>query len=918
VSDSSAVPDRDTSLSRWRDYVAARLPPLGVAAERELEIVEELAQQLEAAHAAALARGADEAAATAIAAAEVPDWRALATELARIERRSPRARSGRPSNPSHSPGADPSRGGLMSGWSRDLRYALRSLQRAPGFASFAVATIAMGIAATTIVYSLVDGVLLRPFPIADPDRLTVLSSTDPDGNRMSLSWPDYLDLREQASSFSAIGAWAPERVNYVGGDRPELLPARRVTAGLFELLGVRPERGRLFLESDDAPGAEPVAVVSHRFWVGRLGGDPAAVGRAIRLGDHPVTVVGVLPASFSINRREDVFQPLGPLLAPGNYRLARENHWGLYAIARLRPGVELEAARTEVRALGQRLSAAHQDTSAGQGAELLTLRDSVVGQVRSLLWIVLAAVGALLAIGCVNLANLLIARATAQRQENAVRRALGAGRWRLVRQSLTETLILSGVGCALGTAVGGAGLRVLLPLLPEGFPRLEAVGLDLRVVGAAALVATATGLVVGVAAALLGSRTAVAPLLRDARVMSHGSGRKSTRRALLVTEIALAVVLVAGAGLMGRTLMRLLAVDPGFRPQGMLTAKLQLSRARHPRDETAAFLAAAEERLRALPGVEAAGFTQSLPIEGSAWGSVFVIEGRPELPPAEVPSLALVPVSPSYLPTLGVPIVAGRALSADDRADSPIVAVVSESFAERFFPNESPLGRRFKQGWTVGGGGDWIEIVGVAGDVKLDGLAVPATAIAYLPITQYPVNQCAVVLRVAGDPARFARQLEAALHELDPELPLFAVRPMRTLVDESLVSQRLSLWMLGGFSALALLLAAVGVFGVTAYLVAQRGREFGIRLALGADQAGVLRLVLGEGARTASAGVALGLAGAIAVAGVLRSLLYEVAPRDPATLAVAASALLVVSVGAALVPAIRAARIDPLAVLRDE
>jgi putative ABC transport system permease protein len=715
-------------------------------------------------------------------------------------------------------------------------------------------------------------------------------------------------------------------VSYSGGDRTELLPARRITANLFDVLGVRPERGRFFLASEYQPGAEPVAIVSHRFWINRLGGDPAAVGRAIRLDDRAVTVVGVLPPSYVIARREDVFQPLGQQLVAGNFRLMRQNHWGLFAVARLDPAVGFDAAQAEVRALGKSLSDAHPESSAGQGAELVTLREWVVGEVRSLLWIVLAAVGALLAIGCVNLANLLLARAAAQRQANAVRRALGAGRWRLVRQSLAETLLLAAIGCVVGTAIGAAGLRLLLPLLPDWFPRLEAVGLDARVVAVAALVATAIGLVVGAVAALYGSGRAVAPLLRDARVTTQGSGRISTRRLLLTTQIALAVVLVAGAGLMGRTLTRLLAVDPGFRTEGLLTAKLQLSRERYPEPQIATFLAAAEERIRALPGVENVGFTQALPIEGSYWGSVFVVEGRPDLPPAEVPSLALVPVTPSYLSTLGVPIVAGRAIGVDDRADAPRVAVVSESFVARYFsdqapsqaPGESPLGRRFKQGWSASDGGDWFEIVGVARDVKLDGLALPSPVVAYLPIAQHPGAQNAVVVRVAGDPAQLVRPLEAALQELDPELPLFAVRPMRVLVDENLVSQRLSLWMLGAFSALALLLAAVGVFGVTAYLVARRGREFGVRLALGSSQGEVLRLVLGEGARTAGAGVALGLAGALAVAGVLRSLLYEIAPRDPATLAAAATALLAVSLGAALVPAIRASRTDPLVVLREE
>lgn len=916
------MPDAEAALARWRRFVAERLPSLGLANERELEIAEELAQQLEAAHATAIARGADEAEASAAAAAEVPDWRALAAELARIERRRREPHPPAPANPFHSPAATPFPGGPVtrwtSGWTRDLRVALRKLRRAPGFTSFAVATLALVGAATTMVYALFDGVLLRPFPIAGADRVTLVTSTVRDGGRMSLAWPDYVDLRDQARSFAAIGAWVAERVNYVGGDRAERVPGRRVTANLFDVLGVRPERGRLFQASDDVPGADPVAVVSYRFWAGRLGGDPGAIGRAIRIDDRPVTVVGVLPASFTIDRREDVFQPLGTLLAPGSFRLARQNHWGMFAIARLRPGVGFDAARAEVRALGERISAAHQDSSAGQGADLLTLREAVVGEVRSMLWIVLAAVGALLAIGCVNLANLLLARAAAERAESAVRRALGADRWRLARQSLTETLVLAAAGCGLGIGLGAAGLRALLPMLPDGFPRLDAVAVDLRVVAVAAGVATAVGLLVGAAAALLGGGGAVAPLLRDARVTAHGAGGNRTRRLLLVSEIALAVVLVAGAGLMARTLARLLAVDPGFPQSGLVTAKLELSRVRYPQAAITGFLTAAEGRLRELPGVESVGFTQALPIEGSYWGSVFVIEGRPDLPPAEVPSLALVPISPSYLSTLRVPLVAGRALGADDRADAPRVAVVSESFVRRYFPNQSPLGRRFKQGWSARDEGTWIEIVGVARDVKLDGVALPPPAIAYLSIAQYPSRENAVVVRVTGDPKRFGRELAAALRALDPELPLFAIRPMGALVDENLVAQRLSLWMLGGFSALALLLAAVGVFGVTAYLVAQRGREFGVRFALGASRGGVLRLVLAEAARIAGAGVALGLVAALAVGGALRSLLYEVAPRDPATLATAAATLLVLAVAAALVPAVRAARVDPLTALRQD
>jgi putative ABC transport system permease protein len=900
------MPEPTPAAIDWRAHVRQRLPPLAISPEREAEIVDELALQLEAAHDAARAAGLSEEQARARAEAEVPDWQALAATLVRIER---------PATPAPALGAGGG-GGLLSGFGGDLRYALRALRRAPAFTAVAVGTLALGIGATTIVYSLVDGILLRPLPIAEPERVVLARETGPDGGEFSASWPNFVDWRERARSFSGLAAWRGVPLNLTGGERPRRILGRQVTANLFDVLGVRPHLGRGLLPTDDQPGVEAVCLVSFGFWRRELDGDPGAIGRRLTLDDLPVTVVGVLPRDFSIARQEDVFLPLGLALRPGSFLLARGNHNGLAAIGRLAPGATVESARAEIETIGAQLAQQYPDTNSGNGATAGPLYEVLVGDARPMLRVLLAAVGAMLLIACVNLASLLIARGAGRAQELAVRRALGAARWRIARQQLTESLILALAGGAAGVALARAGFAAVLALLPPGQARAHLVALDLRVLAAMAAVSVVTGLVFGTVPALQAAGGRSPSLLRGSR-LTPATGRAATRRRLLVAEVALALMLLAAAGLALRTLANLQAIDPGFEPGGAIAAQVSLPATRYTHERRRAFVAAAVERVAALPGVDAAAFAGSLPVEGANWYSVFIVGDQPVPPRAELPSAAFTPATPGYFDALEIRLVRGRLFAPGDGPEAPTVAVVNESLARRFWPAGDALGQRLKQGWPEDQE-PWREIVGVVADVKTDGVDQPTPLQAYLPYSQVPTGYGVIVARTGGDPGRLARPLEAAIHEVDPDLPVFDVRTLDQVLDRGVGTQRLTVALLSGFAFLALAMAAVGVFGVAGYSVAQRTRELGVRVALGADPGRVLRLVLGQELRVCAAGIALGAAGALALAGVMRSLLYGVPPRDPATLAAAATLLFAVTALACYLPARRAARVDPIEALRQE
>jgi putative ABC transport system permease protein len=889
----------------WRRYVRSHLPPLAVSAEREIEIVEELAGQLESTYQRARSGGAADDQAMRLAIAEVPDWAAFARTVHTIEH--PHVQP---------PAAGAGSGGLMTGFIQDIRYAWRALTRAPGFAAVAIVTLALGIGATTIVYSIVDGILLRPLPIADPDRVMFVRETF-NGQDGSFSWPNFLDTRERQTSFERFAGWRGLTANLTGVDEPRRLNVRHTTWDLLATLGVRPALGRDFTAADDKPGAARTAIVSYAFWQRQMGGTPEAIGRQIMLDESPVTVIGVLPQGFTVAREEDAFLPIGPAseLAAQMYA-GRGNHFGIGGIARLKPGVGIEAANAEMVSIARQLEQQYPATNSGNSASVRPLFDVLVGTARPMLFVLLGAVVAMLLIACVNLANLMLARAAGRTQEMAVRRSLGAARWRLARQMLTESVLLAMIGGAFGVALTYAGFEGMLALLPPNQPRIHVISIDWRVLSVAAAASIATGVLFGLMPAMQAATGRSLLLLRSARVTGTAQSGAGTRRALLFAEVALALVLVTGAGLMLRTMANLSAIDAGFSRDLIVSAQFNLPQ-RYDPERRIVFFDQAIERLRALPGVTNAAMTYSLPVAGSNWNSIFIVEGQPVPERSKLPSSGWIPITPGYFDTLGIRLVKGRWFDDRDLATSPEVVVVNETFARRLFGDNDPLGARVKQGWPEDKT-PWRQIVGVVKDVRMNGLQGDPTLQAYLPARQLSQRSAIFVVRAEGNALALGRAIEAAIHEIDPNVPLFNVRTMDQVIDVSIGNERLTTVLMMGFAGLALLMAGIGVFGVTAYSVSQRTHELGIRMALGANRGSVLALVLRQEMAACLMGIAAGILGAFFLASLLESLLFGVTARDGATLSVAAIVLLAVTAIACLIPAHRATRIDPVRALRLE
>jgi putative ABC transport system permease protein len=893
-----------TPMHDWRRYVRSQLPRLGVSAEREIEIVDELALQLEATYTRAISAGATADEARLKAEAEVPDWTALARTLGKIERRHIPA-----------PVAGAQYGGVMTGFIQDIRYALRALTRAPGFAAVSIVTLALGIGATTIVYSLVDGVLLRPLPIHEPDRVVLLRETV-NGRPNSIAWLNFLDWKARATSYEQLAAWRGVTMNLTGIDRPRQLQTRHVTANLFTVLGVRPVIGRDFTDADNQPGAPRTALVSHGFWQRELGGNASAIGRQIMLDEVPVTVIGVLPEAFTVARQEDAFLPVGNFATPNSMFFRRGDHFGLAGIGRLKPSATVESANAEIVSIARQLEQEYPNTNSGNGAHALPLFEVLVSTARPMLFVLLGAVIAMLLIACVNLANLMLARAAGRAQEMAVRRSLGAARWRIARQMLTESLLLGLAGGLAGVALAFVGFEGVVALLPADQPRIHTVAINLRVLAVAAAISLGTGLLFGLVPAIQAATGRSLTLLRSARVTGTGQAGGGTRRALLFAEVALALVLVAGAGLMLRTMNNLLSIDPGFRSEQVISAQFNLP-PRFDAPKRLVFATTALERILAVPGVTNAAVTTSLPVAGSNWNSVFVVEGQPVPPRNELPSAAWTPVSAGYFDTMGIRLVRGRGFEAGDIFNAPEVVVVNQTLARRFFGDNDPIGARVKQGWPEDKT-PWRVIVGVVNDVKVASLQGDPTLQAYLPITQRPLFGGAFVTRTNGDPRLVGRAIEAAIHEVEPNLPVFNIRTMDDVIEAGIGNERLTMVLLMGFAALALLMAAIGVFGVTSYSVSQRTHELGVRMALGANPSSVLALVVRQEMGACLIGVVAGVLGAVLLSSLLDSLLFGVAPRDTLTLSAAAGVLLLVTAIACLIPARRATRVDPVTALRLE
>ena len=803
---------------------------------------------------------------------------------------------------------------MLNSLRRDVLYALRTLARNPGFACVSVLALALGIGANTAIFTVVNSVLLQPLHFYKPSQLVQVRERNLKAGfpQFSLSPGNYLDFRDHNHSFSGIAAMSGASMNYSGGAEPERLRGTKVTADFFQVLGVSPMLGRTFTAQETQLGSQHVVILSYGLWQRRFAGSRDVLGRQMNFNNELYTVVGVMPADFHFPDRIEFWIPMAMDLQ--NWQ-QRGGHY-LGGIGRLRDGVTLAAAQADLNIIAARAEKAYPASNAGWDTTLQSLRETVVGKVRPAIVTLTAAVGFVLLIACVNLANLLLSRSAARRREIGIRNAMGAGRGRLIRQLLTESVLLSSLGAAVGLVLAWGGTRLLGNLTPDILPRAGEIGVDARVLLFTAAIAILTGILFGLAPAIQMARTDLISALREGgRGNSMGFRRNSLRSVLVIGEVALALVLLSGAGLLMRSFYHLQGVDPGFDPHDVLTFRTSLPSARYKTDPlTIAFYDRALAAIRALPGVTAAGAGQIFPLSGDDYILSFTQIGKPPVPVGNQPSAAYYSVTPGYFEALRIPVKTGRDFSAHDTADAPPVCVISESMARQFYRGENPIGQRLQ----VGNGTKPAEIVGIVGDVRdqeLESFGRPAV---YYPSTKDPFGSMYFGVRTAGDPEALITPLRAAIRSLDPELPLDAVGTVDDLVSKSLAQRRFSMLLMAVFASLALVLAMVGIYGVMAYSVTQATQEIGIRMALGAKRGDVLRIVLTYGGILMAAGLAIGVAAAAGAGRLLATQLYQVKPFDPLTFAAVVVALLATGLAACLVPAFRAIRVDPLVALRNE
>ena len=812
---------------------------------------------------------------------------------------------------------------------QDLRYGARTLLKKPGFTVIAVVTLALGIGANTAIFSVVNGVLLKSLPFPDAERLVALSETSKSGRIIAVAYPDYLDWRAQQRGFENLAARMPAGGVLTGDGEPQRVTGRMVTASFFPTLGVRPQAGRFFTEEEDRPGAERVIVLSYGLWQRRYGSDPQVIGRAVQFNGESWTVLGVAPARFDFygenNLNNEFFIPLGRL-SDQQFMHDRKSHTVLVT-ARLKPGVGLEQARVQMSAIAARLSEQFPESNRGTGIRLRPFLDDYVSDARPALLMLMAAVGVVLLIACANVANLLLARAASRHKEIALRMALGAGRWRIVRQLVTESLLLAVAGGTLGLIVGAWGVGVLINLAPEVLPRTENISLDGTALGFTLMVTLVTGIVFGLAPALQTSKADLNDALKEGSLRSsRGAGGRWLRSGLVVTEVALSLVLLVGAGLLVKSFWRLMQVEPGFDSRNVLTLRLRLPDAKYRESaEIAAFLREVARRVEALPGVEQVSLATGFPF-GRAGENGYLIEGQPEpRQPSDWSSSYTQSVSEGYHRTLGIALLAGRYFTERDTADSPSVVIVDDEFVRRHFPGGPPdeaLGHRLRFG---GEGEPWREIVGVVRHVRQNGLDEEGRPGIYRPWTQINPRWAAdytramdLIVKASVEPTRLVAAIRGEVQAVDKDQPLGNVRTLEALVAESVAPRRFSLLLVSVFAGVALLLGAVGLYGVLSYVVTQRAREIGIRMALGAQRSDVLKLILAQGMTLALTGVAAGMAAAFALTRLMSGLLFGVSATDPLTFMLIALLLLVVALVACYLPARRATRVDPLIALRYE
>ncbi|MGE0812359.1 MAG: ADOP family duplicated permease [Vicinamibacterales bacterium] len=799
---------------------------------------------------------------------------------------------------------------------RDLRHAARTLGRTPGFTAAGIVILGLGIGANSAIFMVVDAVVIRPLRFSGTDRIVRLWHTPPQAafpgmRRFSLSPANFLDWQAQSRAFEAMAMQRGGIRTVTGRGEPEAVVIQRVSASFLPIFGLTPVAGRHFSAADDRSDAAPTVILSEPYWRSRFGADPGAIGQTLLLDRQPYTIVGVVPTPSFL----DQVKVWMPLAWTAEERAERANH-NYRALARLRPGVTVAEAQAELDLVSRRLEAQYPEDNTGWGALVVPLHDDLVGDARPALLVLLGAVGLVLLIACANLANLLLARTHGRGREIALRAALGGSRLRIVQQLLAEGVLLGLGGGAAGLLAAALGVDALVGLFGDALPRIQDVAVDGRILA----VATATSLLTGAAAALLPawrlSGRDVGAALKQGSQRGSAGADGTIRSLLVVSEVALALMLLVGAGLLTRTLANLRAVDPGFDPRNVLTAEIGIPAVKYSTEvQRNQFFDRVRQAAGALPGVEAAAWIDSLPLQGGST-QFMLVEGRPPSSDAELPTAAVRLPSPGYFHVARIPLLAGRDFSEADGFGAPAVAIVSERTAERFWPGEDPIGKHLTLKMLSE---EPREVVGVVGEVKMSDLDAGATdseTAVYAPARQFAYAGAVLALRTTVPPASVAQALVAAVHAIDPEQPVLAIQPFEQVVEDSLGQRPTAMWLLAGFSLVALLLASVGIYSVLAFGVRQRAREIGIRLALGASAGTVLRMVILDGLRPTIAGAVAGVLAAAALVRALGSLLYGVSPYDPATFGIVTGAVLAVGVLATAIPAYRASRVDPAMTLR--
>jgi predicted permease len=892
----------------FKAEIRARLTELRLPPVREAEIAEEFSQHLTDQYEAAINRGDSEEEARHAVFQELNEF--VNRELKRVERRAPANNV--------VPGRN-GRGNIFADLGQDLRFALRTLVKNPGFTIVAVIALALGIGANSAIFSVVNAILLRPLPYKSPDQLVVIWE-----NAAHLGFPkdtpspaNFLDWRGQSTVFAGMSAFAERSFNLTGVGEPERLEGRRVSANLFDVLGVKPIIGRSFVAQEDQPGSK-VVLLNESLWKRRFGSDPGVIGRAVNLNGEPYTVVGVLPHTVRLpssgNWRDQVWVPLA---FPSEEAASRSAHY-LEVIARLKPGITLPKAQAEMDTIAARLAQQYPETNTRIGAVVGPLHEEIVGKMKSPLLILLGAVAFVLLIACANVANLLLARAAVRQKEIALRLALGANRLRLTKQLLVESVLLSLLGGVVGLGLAYFGLNVLARFIPTNVAQADTISIDVKVLLFTLAIAVVTGLIFGLVPATQASHFNLNETLKEGgRDSGAGARGKRLRNSLVIAEVAISFILLVGAGLLINSFIHLRNLDPGFRADHLLALNVDLSEVKYPDTQRrTTFFAEVTRRVRTLPGVQSVAVAGNLPLTVNGDSTFIAVEGIPDPPVDQWPDVIYRTVGPGYFATMGIPLVRGRDFNDQDTLDTTPIVVISEKTAKHYWPNENPIGKRLKPGATTNTT-PWRTVIGVVKDVRQnDFIAEPKMQMyfSYRQVKDLVAN--ALVVRTSVDPLSLGTSVRNAIWSVDKDQTVANIDSMEHIVAGAVARQRFSMLLLAIFAGLALVLAAVGIYGVMSYSVAQQTREIGIRIALGAQRRDVLRMTVKEGLKLVGVGLLIGLTSAFVLTRVMESLLFGISATDPITFGIICVVLLMVAALASYIPALRATTVDPMVALR--